>query len=46
MVYVMISPNYDVNTCQLADMHTLKKEKSGNRRKNFFTGTYRRDLGI
>jgi hypothetical protein len=27
MVYVMISPNYDVNTCQRADMTYIKKGK-------------------
>jgi len=37
MVYVIISPNYAVNTCQHAGMSYNKKRKSsGNRRKKFF----------
>ncbi len=38
MVYVMISPNYDVNTCQRADMQYIKKGKvPENRRKKFIS---------
>ena len=38
MVYVMISPNYDVNTCQCTDMQYIKKGKvPENRRKKIFS---------
>lgn len=38
MVYVMISPNYAVNTCQHADVrYTKKRKSSGNRRKKILS---------